>query len=286
MRRITLWMLALCMTFAAQAQIQTPKPSPTATLSQEVGLSTVTVTYSRPGVKDRTIFGELVPYDKVWRTGANESTKLTLSDDMKIGGQDVPAGTYALYTIPGKDSWTIIIHKNTSHWGDEGYDKAEDLVRFEVKPEMLEDAWESFTIDFSDFTPNGANMNLIWDHTKVSFPIMAPTDKKVEAQIKRILSPNTMASNYSQAAGYYLQTNKDLDQALDWINKSLALFEEAGQSPFWVYHVKAKILMAQNNYKEAIKIAEKSKELAAKAENDFGYVALNEKLIKECKSKM
>ena len=186
---------ALFLAFGMNAQIKAPQPSPTAELEQMVGLTEVEIEYSRPGKKGRDIFGSLLPFGEIWRTGANASTKISVSDDVMIGGQKVPAGQYALYTIPGKDEWTVIIHKHLENWGAGGYQDSEDLCRFTVKPTMMNDTYESFTIDFSDFTTNSANINLTWDKTRVSFPINTPTDEMVEKQIKEQLIDATRSRN-------------------------------------------------------------------------------------------
>ncbi len=271
---------ALCLTFGISAQIKAPQPSPSATIEQTVGLTSVEVEYSRPGMKGRKIFGDLEQYGKMWRTGANASTKITVSDDVKIGGKDVPAGKYALYTIPGETEWTIVLHKNLEHWGVGGYDEAEDLCRFTVKPTKLKDAVETFTIDFSNFTTSTAWINLSWENTKVSFEIVTPADEMVEKQIKEQLVDGPAAGTYYAAARHYLDKNENLDQALTYINKAVEKRPEA----FWYIHVQAKILAAKGMKKEAIAAATKSMELAKANEGgDFGYVKNNEALIAKLK---
>ena len=271
---------AMLVSTSISAQLKTPQPSPSATVEQKVGLTDFEVEYSRPGMKGRAIFGELVAFDQMWRTGANASTKLEVSSDVTIGGLAVPEGKYALYTIPGKESWTIIIYKNLSHWGIDGYDKANDLGRFTVKPSMMNDKTESFTIDFSDFTTSSANLNLVWENTKVSLPIVTPTDEMVEKQIKEVMG-GPSANDYYQSARYFLDKEKNLDEALTFINKAVEKRPEA----FWYMHVQAKIYMKLGKKKEAIMAAEKSMALAKVNEGgDYGYVKNNEKLIKEIKA--
>lgn len=161
----------LSLAVLASAQPNKPAPSPHQTVTQVVGTTAVTVDFSRPGVKGREIFGGLVPFGTVWRTGANASTKVKLAGDAVIGGLEVPAGEYALYTIPGEQEWTIILSKDTGLWGSGGYDEANDLGRFVAAPAPLEDAVESFTIGFDTFLDYKATMFLAWDHTRVEFPI-------------------------------------------------------------------------------------------------------------------
>lgn len=263
---------------ATQAQgIKMPAPSPSSKLEQAVGLSTVTVDYSRPSVNGRTIFGDLVPYDKIWRTGANGSTDITFSDDVTLEGNKVPAGKYALYTIPGKDEWTIILHKNTELWGDGGadYKPEQDLVRFKVKPQQNPRKAETFLIDFANVTASSADVELLWDNVVVPFTIKTDVDSKVMSQIQQqvVNGTNVEPGLYASAANYYYNSDKDLQQALTWIKKA-----NEKDAKFYNLHTQAKIQAKMKNYKDAIKTAEKSMELAQK-ENNPDYVALNQKAI-------
>ena len=151
------------------AQTKTPAPaaSPACTLKQRVGLTDIEIDYSRPGVKGRVIFGGLVPFDKVWRTGANEATRITFSTPVKFNGEEVPAGTYALFTIPGKNEWTIILNKTAKQWGAFHYDDKADLLRVKSTPAELAEPVETFTIDINDIRDDSATLNLIWDKTRV-----------------------------------------------------------------------------------------------------------------------
>jgi|TARA_R110000737_G_scaffold182215_1_gene205600 hypothetical protein len=282
MIKINTLIIAAALTFstAANAQLKTPQPSPTATIQQAVGLTDVEIIYSRPGSKGRTVFGELVPFGEIWRTGANASTKIKVSDDVKIGGQEVPAGQYAIYTIPGAEEWTVIIYKGLENWGAGGYDKTQDVARFTVKPTKLADKYESFTMDFSDFETSGANLNLMWENTKISMPIVTPTDAQVEKQITEMMA-GPSANSYYGAARFYLEKDKELAKAEMWIAKAIEMRPDA----FWMIHVQAKILAKQGKKKEAIAAAEKSMKMAKESKDgDFGYVASNEKLIKEIKA--
>jgi hypothetical protein len=271
---------ALLISTLSNAQLKTPQPSPTTTLQQAVGLTDVEVIYSRPGAKGRTIFGDLVPFGEIWRTGANSSTKIKISDDVKIGGQAVSAGQYALYTIPGKDIWTVIIYKGLENWGSAGYDKTQDVARFDVKPTKLTDKYETFTIDFSDFETSGATLNLMWENTKISLPIATPTDAQVEKQIADMMA-GPSANSYYGAARFYLEKGIELEKAEMWMNKAIEMRPDA----FWMIHVQAKILAKQGKKKEAILAAEKSMKMAKESKDgDFGYVSSNEKLINEIKA--
>jgi len=259
-------------------QIQMPSPSPLATFEQRVGLTDVVISYSRPGVKGRIIFGDLVPFDKLWRTGANMATKIEFSDDVKIQGKDLKAGAYALFTIPGKDSWTIIFNTNYNQGGIGQYTEAEDVLRVSVAPEKMAEKMETFTIDINDITDSSANLWILWENTAVSVRIDVDVDEKVMADIQRVLDPSSDAGNYFMAATYYYNTDRDLDQALAWVNKSI----ELGNKRFWVVHLKANILKKKGDCPEAVKAAEESKTLAKEAGND-DYVALNDNLIASCK---
>ncbi len=270
---------ALTLSMAANAQLTTPQPSPTATLTQKVGLTDVEIVYSRPGAKGRTVFGDIVPYGEMWRTGANASTKLQVSTDVKIGGLDVPKGKYSLFTIPGKDEWTVIVNKDITLSGTDGYDQANDLGRFVVKSTKLNDMVETYTMDFSDFTTSTANLNLTWEKTKISLPIVTPADELVLKQIEKVME-GPSGGDYYQAARFYLEKEMKMDDALMYINKAIEKRPEA----FWYIHVQAKIYAKLGKKKEAIASAEKSMALAkANADGDYGYIVSNEKLIKEIK---
>ncbi|RNI29424.1 DUF2911 domain-containing protein [Rufibacter immobilis] len=282
----TVWVLAFAlflMAGNAAAQIKMPAASPAATVKQSIGLGDVTVEYSRPSTKGRKIFGDLAPYGKVWRTGANASTKLTFSEEVMLEGNKVPAGQYALYTIPGEKDWTVIIHKNTKHWGDGGkdYKPEEDLVRFKVSPKKTADKVETFTIGFSDLTSNGAVMQIMWENTLVPVKITSDVDSKVMSQIqeKVVNGNNVTPALYAAAASYYADNNKDLKQALTWMKQA-----NEKDPKFWTLHQQAKIQAKLKDYKGATATAQKSIELA-KRESNADYVALNEKLLAEIKNK-
>ncbi|MFM9943974.1 MAG: DUF2911 domain-containing protein [Bacteroidia bacterium] len=245
------------------AQINTPKLSPHCSIMQEVGFNEISIDYCRPSVKGRVIFGDLVPYGQIWRTGANASTKLKFKDDVAIEGHEVPAGEYTLYTIPGKDEWTIIIHTVTSYWGvGKDYKEADDLIRFKIKPIALNHKIETMAIEMSDITTNNCYLEIKWDQTLVKFKIETFTDKKVIDEID-LKMKGVSQSTYYQAAVYYLENGKDLNKALEWIEKALINNEK-----FWILRQKAMILAKLGKYKEAIIFIERSIKLAAEAEND------------------
>ncbi len=267
---------SLCFTPGAYAQIALPQPSPAATVTQKVGLADVTLSYSRPNARGRKIFGDLLPYGQLWRTGANAATKLTFSEEVTVNGTKVPAGEYSLFTIPGKDEWTVMLNKNPKASAND-YKEAEDAARFKVKPAKTSAPYETFTIDFSDLTANTANMNIKWENTKVTLKLETDVDSKVMAQIKEkvIDNPNAQPQDMYMASIYYLDNNKDLNQALTWMNKAT---EKDPQ--FWQLHQKARLQAKMKDYKNAEATARKSIEMAKTAKND-DYVQLNEKLLAE-----
>ncbi len=269
----------LLATPVVQAQIvETPRPSPTASLTQEVGFGKVTIEYSRPGVKGRTIFGGLVPYGELWRTGANSSTKISFSNDVTLNGHAVPAGDYALFTIPGEEEWTIIIHKNTSFGGTGGYKEENDLLRFSAASEEISDLVNNFTIEVSDVTPGSANINLVWERTRVAIQLETDTDGEIMAQIEEFAKKPeaSLFGSYARAANYYLEKGKDLDQALEWVDKALEINPES----FPVLHFKASILAKMGDREGAAANAEKSLAIARKI-NATGWIMRNEKLLSD-----
>ncbi len=264
---------------SAMAQITTPQPSPSASFKQAVGLSELEVSYSRPGVKGRKIFGDLVPFDKMWRTGANASSKLKMNEDFTFGGVEVKAGEYAIYTIPNQTEWTVVLYNDLSCWGVcDNYDEANEAARVKVKPRLLTEKVENLTLAASNLTNNGCDLTLSWEKTAVSVSITTDVDSKVMASIEEFVNPKPNYRPYYSAATYYLETGKNLEDALTWINKAVEI-----QPAFWVMHKKAKIQLALKDYKGAIATAEKSRAAATEAGND-DYVTLNNKVIAQAKS--
>jgi len=281
MKRIILSLIAIMTCGLASAQIQMPPASPTFELKGTVGLAEVKVVYSRPSARGRKVAGELIPYNEVWRTGANASTKISFSSDVMLEGNPVPAGEYALYTEFTEEEATIILSKNLSWWGAIGYDSKDDLLRFKVPVKHPSSMYETFTISFSDFTMNSANLNLKWEHTKAMFKIESKVDEIVMAQIKEQVIDNTPSNPgvYFQAATYYYDTDRDANMALGWVNKAIAA---SPQKQYWVVHLQAKLLARLGKNAEAKAAAEASMKLAEK-EGNPDYVRLNEKLIASLK---
>jgi hypothetical protein len=264
---------ALSMAITADAQtLRMPAPSPTQTLRQDFGLSNVELSYSRPGMKGRKIFGDLVPYDKVWRTGANQATVITFGEEVTIGDKKVPAGKYGLLTIPGKDNWTIIISKQLDVTSPAAYKQDQDVVRVTAKPFTLPFKVETFTMSFDNVKANSMEVGMLWDNVMVSLPITTDVDTRVMAQINNIMNRDNRP--YFNAAMYYMETGKDNAKALEWLDKAI----EQNPDAFWVHHQRANLLAKMGRKQDAIASANKSIDLAKKAKND-DYVALNEKLL-------
>ena len=259
--------------------LKTPAPSPLQTIKQNFGIGEVSLEYSRPSVKNRVIFGDVVPYGKMWRTGANASTKITIGEDTKIEGNAIPAGTYAIYTIPGAETWEIMFYKDLTLGGDvASYKKENEVLRITEKVTQLPNKVETFTINFADITYSVCNVEMQWEKTRVAFTISTEVDAKIMKNIETVMSPNDRRPYYN-AASYYYDNNKDMKQALEWVNKATELTPDA----YWVWHLKAKIQLKLKDAKGAIETAEKSKALALKDKDD-AYVKNNDKLIAEAKA--
>lgn len=272
MRLITLVFCLLLFTPISFSQnLEVPTLSPLAEVTQEVALTKVNLSYSRPGAKGRKVFGDLVPFGEVWRTGANASTKLTFTEDVKIEGNALKAGTYALYTIPGEKEWTIIIHTNTKHRSIAGdvYKQSEDAFRFTVKPTKTSNFIETFTIEFADITTNSCHLKISWENTEVKFEIKFDVDGQVDKQIAELSkSPDGMsARNYFLAAEYYLHNDKDLNKAIEWIKAGL----EKSPKNFQYGLLHAKILAKQGKKDEALKVIAEANAWA-KEKNNSNYI--------------
>ncbi|QIX62612.1 DUF2911 domain-containing protein [Hymenobacter sp. BT18] len=265
---------------SAQAQLSTPAASPKSTVQQRVGLTDVTITYSRPSAKGRAVFGGLVPFDKRWRTGANATTSIKFSDEVTIEGKKVPAGEYGIYTIPKKGEWIVVLNKSTKMGADvDAFKDDEDVARFTVKTTKLPAKVETFTINFTDLTPATANVALEWELTGAKFKISSDVESKVMAQIdeKVVKNASPNANDLAAAAAYYYDNNKDLKQALAWLQKA-----NATDPKFWNVHTEAKIRLKMKDYKGAVTAAEQSKKLALDAKNN-DYAVMNDQLMVQAK---
>ncbi len=276
-KTLTTLVLIIGLTFSVNAQIDTPAPSPSSKMEQVVGLTDITIDYSRPAMRGRTIFGNLVPYGKVWRTGANMKTKITFSSDVTIDNKELKAGTYAILTIPTEDYWDIIFYTDTKGGGAPAeLDNSLVALKMTVKTQLLTNDVQSFTFGISDITNNGANVNISWEKTSVTFDVVVPTDVIAMASIEKAMSGPT-ANEYFQSAVYLLTTKKDIKLAKEWIDKAIAMNDNP---PFWQLRQQSLIWAANGDKKGAIEIAKQSLAKSKEAGND-DYVKMNNDSIAE-----
>ncbi|MBL0066176.1 MAG: DUF2911 domain-containing protein [Bacteroidetes bacterium] len=269
-------LLAILIPDVSSAQLVLPQASPKASVMQAVGLTDITIDYSSPGVKGRAIWGDLLPYDKIWRTGANAATKITFSKDVKIGETSVPKGSYSIFTIPGKSTWTFILNKNATASVDE-YKADEDLMRMTVTPEACP-MRERLNFSITDFSDDNAKIVIEWEKVRLTIPVTTGTSEQAMANIKS--STEGTWRVYNSAARYMLDTKKDYDEGLKYVEKSLQLSSE------WYNNwTKAQLLAAKNNYKEALVYANKAKELGDKNVGEFFFKTQVEKAIAEWPAK-
>lgn len=260
MLSFTLFLLLQLTAFTQE--LRTPRPSPDAAVTQYVGVTEITVDYSSPGVKGRKIWGELVPYGEVWRTGANEVTSITFSDPVKVNGNDLTSGTYGIHMIPGESEWEIIFSKDTEVDGSSTYDPAKDALRIKVKPEEHH-FMERMTFLFTDVTDNSVNINLVWENLKVPFAVEVAT---AELTLEKAREKLSWAPSF-QAAQYCLQNNVNLEEAMRWIEAS-TLFSEV----YWNMRIKAQLQHKLGMKDEAITTMEKAIALGSKMESaPFDY---------------
>jgi len=266
----------------AQAKVAFPDASPAATLKQRVGITDIEVTYSRPGMKGREIFGSLVPYDQVWRTGANTATKITFSTDVKLNGTAIPAGTYELFTIPGKTEWTVIVHKNMSQWGAYSYDAKNDVARFKATPIPNPYVVETFTIGTGDLRDNSATLYFVWDRTRVPVKLEVDTVGMLVPQVEALMTSDEVKKPYVPAAMFYLDNNLDLKKALAWMDAAISAQPDA----FYLVYRKALIQAKAGDKAGAIATATASMDAAAKSPIPSlreEYMHLNQSLIDRLK---
>lgn len=267
-------------TLFVEAQVKTPQASPLSKVEQTVGLTNVQVEYSRPSAKGRTVYGDLVPFGKNWRTGANANTTIYFSDDVTFNGKTLPKGKYALFTTPKADSWDIIFYTDINNWGlPEKWDESKVALKTSVKPETLSKSVESFTIEINNLTNDGASLDLAWERTKVSVPFTVPTKEMAMASIEKVLA-GPSANDFYSAASYYYQSNQDLTKALSWVNSAVSMTPAGQSAPFWYLRLKSLIQAKLGDKKGAIETAKYSLEGAQKAGN-ADYEKMNRESIAE-----
>lgn len=275
MKRLTFVLFAsACLAVSSNAQIKMPQPSSTQTIKQDFGMGSVELTYSRPNAKGRKIFGDLVPYTKLWRTGANAATKLVFTDVVEMGGKKIDTGTYVLYTIPGIESWEIILNKGVKNWGIDGYKESEDVVRFKAVPMKMKEKMETFTMQFANIKPESCELHLMWEKVAVSIPITTNIKDRLKAQIDAALL--TDKKPYWQAAQFYNEYENNSKKALEYCVKAI----EGNDKAYWMWLYKAKIQKENGDKAGAKESATRSLELAKEAKND-DYVKMNEELLKK-----
>lgn len=278
MKKSLLSILVFAISFMGYSQIETPQPSPTAKLEQKVGLTNVTLEYSRPSMRGRTIFGDLVPYGTLWRTGANANTKITFSDDVTIGEQTLKAGSYAIYTIPNEASWDVIFYSDTNNWGTpQEWDNSKVAAKVTAEVYKIPMDIETFTMSLDNLSNSSATLGIFWEHIYVGVKFNVPTDKMVMSAIDKTMK-GPGAGDYFAAAVYYLQEGKDINQAKEWIDKAIAMAGD--KAPYWQLRQQSLIYAKAGDKKGAIAVAKKSLASAQKAGN-ADYVKMNNDSLKE-----
>lgn len=271
----------ILVSFQIEAQVKTPAPSPKCTLEQKVGLTDVTIEYSRPSMKGRTVFGNLVPYGKLWRTGANQNSMITFSDDVVIKGQTLKKGKYAIFVTPKVDMWEVIFYTDTENWGTpENWNEKNVALSTNVDTKILSAPVESFTIGINNLDNNFAHLEFSWEKTFVALKFEVPTQKTAMASIDKALAGPT-AGDYFSSAQYFYQSNGDMNKALEYVNKALDLNKD---KPFWYTRQKSLIQAKLGDKKGAIETAKISLEAAVKEKND-DYVKMNNDSIVEWSKK-
>jgi hypothetical protein len=278
MKKILL-VAATMLSMSAMAQIKMPQPSPTQKITQEFGVGSIELTYSRPSLKGRIPFkekGNFVPAGEMWRTGANSATKIRFTDPVTVGGKLLDSGMYVIYTIPGKDYWEIIFNKGLTNSGLDGYKTSEDVLRFNVKPTTNPNSIETFTFQFFDVKPESCELHLKWANTNVAIPMSVNVKDKIRAQVEKALSASPVnPASYSSAATFYYEWDKDLNKALSNASKAV----EANPKAFWLYLQQARIQKDLGDKVSAKASAQKCVELATEAKNN-DYVRMANDLMK------
>ena len=284
MKRLFFALAVLIANLTIEAQVKTPAPSPKAVLNQTVGLTDVTLDYSRPSSKGRTVFGDLVPFGKLWRTGANANSTITFSDDVVIKGTTVPKGKYAIYTTPKADMWEIILYTSTDNWGTpENWDASKVAVSTNVDPIMLNHPVETLTMSINNITNDSATLDISWEKTMVSLKFDVPTKKSAMASINKVLAGPT-AADYFSSAQYLYAAETDLNKALEYVNKAVTMVKAGEDVPFWHLRLKSLIQAKLGDKSGAIATAKLSLASAEKAKNN-DYVKMNNDSIKEWSKK-
>jgi hypothetical protein len=281
MKKITILLFFASISSFLNAQIEGPKASPLAKVEQKVGLTVVNIDYSRPSKNNRIVFGDVVPFNEMWRTGANENTKITISDAIVFGSDTLKAGTYAIFTKPTAASWEVYFYSEITNWGTpDEWDESKVALKVIAPVTTLNDVVETFTISIDNITTKQANMNFSWDQTRATLTFAVPTDEKMNSSINKVMA-GPAANDYFAAAEFYYKEKKDLKKALEWATKAVEL---RGEEAFWMLRLKSLIQAELGDYKGAIETAKKSLASAEKAEYQ-AYIDMNKASIEEWSKK-
>ena len=277
MKKILIALVVIITQFTLEAQVKTPQASPKSVINQVVGLTDVEVVYSRPSARGRAVFGNLVPFGQLWRTGANENTTVSFSDDVLIDGKTLKKGKYSLYTIPSIQSWDVIFYNTTDNWGNPAeFKEANVALKTTVKEEALPKSVDTFTIGFSAITNNSANLEIYWENSYAAVKFEVPTQKIAIASIEKVLAGPT-AADYFGSAQYFLQSNGDIAKARTYIDKAL---EMSAEKPFYYLRLKSLVQAKQGDKKGAMETAKLSL-VASEAAGNQDYVKMNKDSISE-----
>ena len=276
MQNLSICLIILTTLFAVKmpAQVKLPAPSPLQTLKQEVGLGNIEIIYSRPGAKGRQVFGDLVPYGQLWRTGANEATRITFSEPVEIGGKKIDSGSYVLYCIPNVDVWEIILNKGLQNWGIEGYSEIKDVMRIKIVPLKNKISVETFTIQLNEIKPESCSIELLWEKKIIRIPVHFSIKENIRQQLGKAMQSDKKP--YWEAAQFYFEYDRNLTKALENINKALEINTKA----YWMYLYKATIQKEMGDTAGARKSSEASLQLATTANNE-DYIKMNKQLQKD-----
>ena len=276
MKKLLFAFSLLCTAGITNAQLKMPAPSPTQNIKQDFALGSIELTYSRPSIKGRKIFGDLVPYNAVWRTGANAASIIKFNDPVEMGGKKIDTGSYALYSIPNDGSWEIILNKGITNWGSDGYKQTDDVVRFKVNTMKMKEAAETFTMQFANIKPESCDLHIMWDKTDVAIPITALIKDRMRASLEKAMMGEKKP--FWNAAQFYNEYDKNSAKALESINSAV----EQNPKAFYMWLYKAKIEKDMGDKKAAMMSSQKSLALAREAKNE-DYVRMNEDLMKKLK---
>lgn len=279
MKKLALLLFIGLLSISLEAQVQTPAPSPLSKLEQKVGLTDVVVEYSRPSMRGRKVFENLVPYDAIWRTGANQNTMITFSDDVVVQDKELKAGTYAIYTRPGEAVWEVIFYTDTNNWGvPQEWDASKVAATVKVEVYPMEETIETFTITFDDLHNNGATLGMLWENVYVGVKFVVPTVAKATKSIEETMSkPDLTANDYFAAGSYYFSEGMNLQQAKEWVDKAVSMGD--GKA-YWMTRTQSLIYAKLGDKEGAIEAAKRSL-AAAQAAGNQDYVKMNKDSLKE-----